>query len=280
MRFIKMEGAGNDYVFVDLFDQPAPTDPARLSVAISNRHFGVGADGLIFIEPSTVADARMRMWNADGSEAEMCGNGIRCVARYLFEQGRVGEKNIRIETKRGILTNRICFDVEEPDYVIGVSVEMGMPILRAEDIPTMLLGNPPIETSLTVEGRRFTVSAISMGNPHCVIFAEHWTDEDVRHWGPLIEHHPAFPQRTNVEFVERISANECRIRVWERGSGVTLACGTGACAVVVAGVLAGRFSRGALCHMDGGDLSVGWTMDETVWLTGPADEVFRGEWPE
>ncbi|MDA0831876.1 MAG: diaminopimelate epimerase [Planctomycetota bacterium] len=271
MQFIKMQGAGNDYIYVDLFDQPTPADPAKLAVAISDRHFGVGGDGLIFIEPSTVADARMRMWNADGSEAEMCGNGIRCVARYLFESGRSDSETIRIETKRGVLTNHIRRDNGK---FIGVSVEMGTPILKGTEIPTLLPGDPPIDVPLEA-GNTFVVSVLSMGNPHCVIFGH----EDL-HFGRLIERHDAFPQRTNVEFVEVISPEECRITVWERGSGVTLACGTGACAVVVAGVLSGRLSRRVLCHMAGGDLQVEWKDDNTVWLTGPAEEVFRGEWPD
>ncbi|MEX1229983.1 MAG: diaminopimelate epimerase [Planctomycetaceae bacterium] len=277
MRFVKMQGAGNDYVYVDLFDQPAPADPAKLAVAISDRHFGVGADGLILIEPSTSADARMRMWNADGSEAEMCGNGIRCVARYLYDCGRVDAENIRIETKRGVLTNHIRVDRGK---VTGVTVEMGTPILRAEKIPTLLPGDPPLDVPLMIDEYELTVSALSMGNPHGVFFADSWTDEEVAHFGPVIEHHDAFPQRTNVEFVERISAEECRVKVWERGSGITLACGTGACAVVVAGVLSGRFSRRVLCHMTGGDLRIEWKDDGVVWMTGPAEAVFRGVWPD
>lgn len=275
MHFIKMHGAGNDYVFVDLFDQPTPRDPAKLAVAVSDRHFGVGSDGLIFIEPSEIADARMRMWNADGSEAEMCGNGIRCVAKYLVHGGRVKRQPIRIETKRGILANEIRI---EGRNIVGVAVEMGAPILDAAAIPTQLSGTPTIDVPLKVADRRFEVSAVSMGNPHCVIFGKSWTDDDVRHFGPLIEQHEAFPQRTNVEFVEVISPHECRIKVWERGSGITLACGTGACATVVAGVLSGRLSRRVLCHMEGGDLEVEWKEDRVVWLTGPAVEVFRGEW--
>lgn len=277
MQFIKMQGAGNDYVYVDCLGRPAPLDPSRLAVSVSDRHFGIGADGLILIDHSIVAHARMKMWNADGSAGETCGNGLRCVARYLFESGRVPPDDIRIETKSCVVSCDMQLDGRR---ILGVSVGMGEPILHDSQIPTTLEGNPPLDVELLVEDRRFTVSSVSMGNPHCVIFAETWSDEDVMHFGPLIEHHLVFPQRTNVEFVELISPDECRVKVWERGSGRTLACGSGACAVTVAGVLSGRFSRRVLCHMDGGDLRVEWKEGGTVRLTGPAEEVFRGEWPD
>jgi len=278
MRFTKMHGAGNDYIYVDCFRNPIPHDPAGLSRVISDRHLGVGSDGLILICPSDKADARMRMFNADGSEAEMCGNGIRCVAKFLYDHGQVRKNALAIETGRGIL----ALDLEiQAGCVRQVRVDMGEPILEAAHIPTTLPGNPPIDVPLSVGDRSFRVTCVSMGNPHCITFVETLNDELVLGIGPRIETAPAFPRRTNAEFVRVNGPEDVTMRVWERGSGETLACGTGACAVAVAGVLAGRTQRRLAVHLRGGDLRLHWSeTDNHVYMTGPAVEVFSGEWPE
>jgi diaminopimelate epimerase len=278
MRFTKMQGAGNDYIYVDCFHEPLPPDPAGLSRAISDRHFGVGADGLILICPSDQADARMRMFNADGSEAEMCGNGIRCVAKFLYDHGLVRKPALTVETGRGILTLELEL---ADDRVRQVRVDMGEPILAADRIPTTLPGNPPTEVALAVAGQTLAVTCLSMGNPHCVTFVDALTDALVLGIGPQIEQHAAFPRRTNVEFVRVNQPDDVTVRVWERGSGETLACGTGACAVVVAGTLTGRTHRRITAHLPGGSLDLSWAeTDNHVYLTGPAVEVFEGKWPE
>ena len=278
MKFTKMHGAGNDYVYIDCFREKTPADPAALAVAISNRHTGVGGDGLILIQPSDRADARMRMFNADGSESEMCGNGIRCVAKYVRDHGICERDRLTIETGAGILT----LDLElRGGKVERVRVDMGRPILEAARIPTLLAGSPAvIEAPLVIEDREYRATCVSMGNPHCVIFVDRADDRAVLGDGPKIERDPRFPARVNVEFVERISDTELRQRTWERGSGETLACGTGASAVCVAGVLTGRSQRRVTIHLLGGDLELHWNeADDHVYMTGPAVEVFQGEWP-
>ena len=278
IRFTKMHGAGNDYVYIDCFTQPRPADPPALARKMAHRHFGVGGDGLILILPSEVADARMQMFNADGSEAEMCGNGIRCVAKYVYDHGIARRETLSIETACGILPIRL---VLKDDLVAGAQVDMGEPILEATRIPTTWSQPRVVNEELEVDGRFFEVTCVSMGNPHCVIFVDSATDELVRGVGPRIECHERFPQRTNVEFVEVLSPREVRQRTWERGTGETWACGTGASAVCVAGVISGRTERTIINHLLGGDLELTW--DEAsghVWMTGPAEEVFSGEWPD
>lgn len=278
MRFTKMHGAGNDYVYLDGFAQDVPHDLPELARAMSHRRFGVGSDGLIVIRPSDVADARMQMFNADGSEGEMCGNGIRCVAKYLYDHDICRRDHLRIETGRGVLELELFV---EAGRAAKVRVDMGSPILSPESIPTTLPGTPVVDRELLVGDRTFQVTSVSMGNPHCVIFVPQATDELVHTIGPLIESHKAFPQRVNVEFVEVLSPNEVRQRTWERGSGETWACGTGASAVCVAGVLTGRTERRIVNHLLGGDLELEW--DDTtdhVMMTGGAVEVFQGEWPD
>jgi diaminopimelate epimerase len=278
MRFTKMQGVGNDYVYVDCFRERAPADPARLSVAVSDRHFGIGADGLILICPSEIADARMRMFNADGSESEMCGNGLRCVAKFVFDHGIARKEDLAIETGRGIL--RVKLEVSN-GKAQRVQVNMGEPILAAAKIPTTLPGDPVVEIPLPVGDASYNVTCVSMGNPHCVTFVEAITDELVHGIGPKIEKHAAFPRRSNVEFVQVNSRREVTMRVWERGSGETLACGTGACGVCVAGALTGRTDRRMVVHLLGGDLDLHWSeADNHVYMTGPAVEVFNGDWPE
>ena len=276
-----MHGAGNDYVYVDCFNNPTPADPAKMAVAISDRNKGIGSDGLILICPteSDSSDAEMRMFNADGSEAEMCGNGIRCVAKYLFDHGICTKTSgMLVETGAGILT----LDLEvENGKVSGVTVNMGKPILTATDIPTTFSTSPVVNKAITVSGQTFECTCVSMGNPHCVIFVPQATDELVLEIGPQIETSPHFPARVNIEFVEVVSRTEVKQRTWERGSGETLACGTGASAVCVAGVLTGTTEREITNHLLGGTLRLYW--DETsndVFMTGPATEVYSGIWPE
>jgi diaminopimelate epimerase len=276
MKFTKMHGAGNDYVYVNGFSETV-ADPARLAVEISDRNFGVGSDGLILILPSSVADVRMRMFNADGSEAEMCGNGIRCVAKYVYENNLARKTTLAVETGAGVLTLEL-FPAAD-DCVALVRVDMGEPRLRRGEIP--LLGpakEQAIDIELAVAGMTLHGSCVSMGNPHCVIFVEDVADFPVAEIGPLIENHELFPKRINVEFVQVISPREVRQRTWERGAGETLACGTGASAVTVAGVLTGRTERKILNHLAGGDLELEWLESGSVQMTGPAVEVFRGEY--
>jgi diaminopimelate epimerase len=278
MKFTKMHGLGNDYVYVSTFDQKAPADPSKLAIAVSDRHFGIGGDGLILIGPAERADARMRMFNADGSESEMCGNGVRCVAKYIHDHGIARKPRVTIETGRGILT----LDLEvEGGKTRRVRVDMGAPILQASDIPTRLPGDPPVNVPLTVDGHSLLVTAVSMGNPHAVVYVDDVANFPVETIGPALEHHPSFPRRVNAHFVEVIGPSEVRMRTWERGSGITLACGTGACAVCVAGVLTGKTGKKILAHLPGGDLELEWVGENaSVFMTGPATEVFSGEWNE
>ncbi len=279
MHFSKMHGAGNDYVYIDCFSHPFSADPKVLAPLVSDRHKGIGADGLILICPSELenVDAQMRMFNADGSEAEMCGNGIRCVAKYLFDHGICGKsQGMLVQTGAGILT----LDLEvENGKVSKVTVNMGEPILTASQIPTTFEASPVVNQQVEIAGKTFECTCVSMGNPHCVIFVEEATDELVLGIGPQLETSEFFPAKANIEFVEIVSENEVRQRTWERGSGETLACGTGASAVCVAGVLTGKTKRDITNHLLGGTLRLRW--DETsnhVFMTGPATEVFSGDW--
>lgn len=276
MKFTKMHGAGNDYVFVDLISQPelqdhyAIRDPTQLAIDVSSRRTGIGSDGLVLISPANDAAAQMRMFNADGSEAEMCGNALRCVAHLLVTR-HAESSAFSIQTGRGLLGAGIEHDGTFRN-------EMGRPILNAAMIPTTLLGDPVVNASLTVGQKEFSVTCVSMGNPHCVIFGDDLTDDLVLNHGPQIERSPYFPSRTNVEFAKIIDRSNIKVRVWERGSGETMACGTGACAVVVAGVLSNRCDRTVNVVLPGGTLRVDWESDDCVYLSGPVAEVFRGEW--
>lgn len=281
MRFTKMHGAGNDYVYVNCFEEAFPKHPDELARRIADRHFGVGGDGLILICPSSMADARMRMFNADGSEAEMCGNGVRCVAKYVYDHGISRNKTLKIETGRGVLS----LDLEVIDgQARRVRVDMGEPILEPALIPTTLAGDPSrpgspvVNAKLNAGGRELEVTCVSMGNPHCITFVDEVNDAWVLGVGPEVEVNPRFPKRVNAEFVQVYSPEEIRMRVWERGSGETLACGTGASAVCVAGVLTGRTARKILAHLPGGDLELHWAENNHVYMTGPAVEVFSGVW--
>ncbi|MEM7473819.1 MAG: diaminopimelate epimerase [Planctomycetota bacterium] len=276
MKFTKMHGAGNDYVYVDCFHEDTPENPAKLAVEVSDRRFGVGADGLILIEPTDQADARMRMFNADGSEAEMCGNGIRCVAKYVYDHDICQRKLMSILTGNGVLD--LTLETIDGKAEL-VTVDMGKPGLEPETIPTTLANVPAIQQEFEFDGQKLNVTCVSMGNPHCVIFVPEASDALVHGLGPKIENDPRFPERTNVEFVEVISRTELKQRTWERGSGETWACGTGASAVCVAGVLCGRTEREVLIHLKGGDLNQKWDEDTGhVFMTGGAVEVFHGEW--
>lgn len=277
MRFIKMHGIGNDYVYVDCF-QETVNEPERLAARISDRHFGVGGDGLILIMPSDTGDVRMRMFNADGSEGEMCGNGIRCLAKYAYEAGIARKPEIRVETLAGLLALHLFTTQGKVDKV---RVNMGIPRLRRQEIPMLGEGEGRVLGERIVVGEReFAATCVSMGNPHCVIYVDQVADFPVTHYGPLLEHHPLFPQRTNVEWLEWVNRQEIRQRTWERGSGETWACGTGACAATVASALLGKTDRHVTVHLRGGDLEIEWADDDHVYMTGPAVEVFRGEWSD
>jgi len=275
MNFTKMQGAGNDYVYVNCFKTQVK-NPEQVAVKVSNRNFGIGSDGLILILPSEMADVRMRMFNADGSESEMCGNGIRCVAKYAYDHGLVAKREITVETGAGILTLQLFID--SCNRVEKVRVNMGMPRLTRAEIP--MIGNGParvVAENLNILHTTFSITCVSMGNPHCVIFVDDVESLQVDKYGPLIENHEIFPRRTNVEFVRIISPSEVRQRTWERGAGETLACGTGASAVCVAGVLNGFTEKKILNHLSGGDLELEWAHDGNLYMTGPAVEVFSGE---
>ncbi len=276
MKFTKMHGAGNDYVYVDGFAE-AVADPAVLARAVSDRHRGIGGDGLILILPSARADVRMRMFNSDGSEAEMCGNGLRCVAKYAYDHGLVEKLAITIETGAGVLPVEMFANAA--GRVERVRVNMGRPRLSRAEIPmTGLAAERVIDQELQVLDRSFRINCVSMGNPHCVIYVDDVASFPVATYGPAIEHHELFPRRTNVEFVQVLSAGEVRQRTWERGAGETLACGTGAAAVTVAGLLTGRTGNRLLNHLTGGDLELTWDGTGEVYMTGPAVEVFTGDY--
>ncbi len=280
LRFVKMHGAGNDYVYVDCFDQQV-ADPAALARAVSDRHFGVGSDGLILVMPPErpkEADVRMRMFNADGSEAQMCGNGVRCLAKYAYDHRRSRANPMRVQTLAGVKT--ISLELGADGKVAAATVDMGEPILEGARIPVKVDAPRVIDMPLKAAGRNFAATCVSMGNPHAVIYVPDVAAVELERIGPAIENHELFPQRVNVHFVQVYSPSEVAMRTWERGSGVTLACGTGASAVCVAGVLTGRTGREILAHLPGGDLRLAWRQsDNRVLMTGPAVEVFQGVWP-
>ena len=273
MRFVKMHGCGNDYIYFDCLSQPFP-NPSEAARRLADRHFGIGGDGIVLIEPSQSADFRMRMFNADGSQAEMCGNAIRCVAKYLYDNEISRKTRLVIETGNGNLA--LALNVEN-GKVSSVNVDMGEPILEGKRIPTVSAKPRLVREPLEVDGKRLEVTCVSMGNPHCVVFVEEITDDWVLGLGPKVEIHPFFPNRTNAEFVQVLSRGELKMRVWERGTGETLACGTGACAAAVAAVLNDLTDRNVLIHLPGGDLEIEWSGNNRVYMTGPATFVFSGE---
>jgi len=276
LQFVKMHGAGNDFVFVDCLQGMGPlegVDPAKFSEQVCERHFGIGADGLVLVLPSSVADYRMRIINSDGSEAEMCGNATRCFAKYLFDRGLIKD-SVSIETLGGIK----YVEVQAQDgQTVSATVNMGAPKLDAAEIPITGFSGQVVLQPLDVNGQRLEITCVNVGIPHCVIFVHSAADVPLEEIGPRIETHPAFPEKTNVDFAQVISPEEVIMRVWERGAGVTLACGTGACATVVAGSLTRKTGRRATVHLPGGDLSIDWREDGNVYMTGPAVEVYQGK---
>ncbi len=274
MRFVKMHGAGNDYVYIDCMEQSVECSE-RLAINMSDRHFGVGSDGLVLIMPSAVADFRMRMFNADGSEAQMCGNASRCVGKYVYDNGLTDKTDISLETKAGIKNLKLT---AVDGKVVSVCVDMGEPELRPSFVPVSLPGKRVVSMPVEVAGRVYKMTCVSMGNPHAVIFVPCLDEVDVCTVGPEIEHHKIFPERCNVEFAEVLSSTEIRMRVWERGAGETWACGTGACATLVAAVLNNLTTKKVCLGLLGGNLDIEWKDDNHVYMTGGAVTVFNGEW--
>ncbi|HTG70915.1 MAG TPA: diaminopimelate epimerase [Candidatus Udaeobacter sp.] len=274
MNFTKMHGLGNDFVVI-AGEQQLPDHVADLAIRLCNRFFGIGADGLVYILPSEIADFRMRIINSDGSEAEQCGNAIRCVAKYVYDNGLTDKEEITIETL-GAGAQKVQLTVSDGE-VSSVRVDMGEPILNGLQVPTTIDAEQVIEHPIEVDGREFRFTAVSMGNPHCVIYVDDAVHFDLSTWGPKLETHPLFPRKINVEFVTVNSRTHTDMRVWERGAGPTLACGTGACATVVASVLTGATDRTATVSLKGGDLLIEWNeSDNHVYMTGPAAVSFRG----
>jgi len=274
MRFVKMHGLGNDFIIINTLVEKEFLDYFALATKLCDRNFGIGADGLLLIWPSQNADIRMQIINSDGSEAEMCGNGIRCFAKYVFEQGIVNKTTMKVETLAGVMIPEVIL---EDDKVVLVRVDMGEPQLDRAQIP--MLGEPGsvISEKLKIQEQEFKITAVSMGNPHCVIFVSDLEEVDIKKWGPLIEKHQAFPRKVNVEFVQVLNGSEALMRVWERGAGITLACGTGACATLTAGVLNNLLERKAIIKLLGGELTIEWAENNHLYMTGTAVEVFRGE---
>jgi diaminopimelate epimerase len=276
MNFTKMHGLGNDFIIV-AGETKLPTDAAQLAIELCNRFFGIGADGLVYILPSQKADFMMRIMNSDGSEAEQCGNAIRCVAKYLYDHGMVSNSEITIETI-GAGAQKVQLRIDN-GKVTTVRVDMGAPILKGTQIPTTIDQERVLDYPIDIEGREFRFTAVSMGNPHCVIYVDDAIHMDLQTWGPKLETHPLFPKKINVEFVTVKSRNYADMRVWERGAGPTLACGTGACATLVASVLNGLTDREATISLKGGDLFIEWNeADNHVYMTGPTEQVFAGSW--
>lgn len=274
MKFTKMHGIGNDYVYVNCFSEKVG-DPSEVAKIVSDRHFGIGSDGLILIKPSEKADFEMEMYNADGSQGAMCGNGIRCVAKYVYDYGLTDKTSITVDTKSGV--KYLDLTVEQ-GKVKEVRVNMGAPVLDAEKIPMIFPKSPVVSQPLNVGQEIYEVTAVSMGNPHAVVYMDDVKHLDIEKIGPGFEKHKAFPEGVNTEFVRIIDRKTVEMRVWERGSGETLACGTGACAVAVASVLNGYTEEHVLVHLLGGDLKIFWDREENlVYMTGPAAVVFDGE---
>lgn len=281
LNFTKMEGLGNDYVYVNCFKETVP-NPSELSIKISDRHFGIGSDGLILIKPSEVADFTMEMYNADGSQSEMCGNGIRCVGKYVYDYGLTDKEEISVETLAGIKYLKFVIDRKDASdrgTVAMVTVNMGEPIFKSSEVPVdlgkeldMVLDYP-----VTIDGKEYNITCVSMGNPHCIAFVEDTDSFPLEEIGPKFESNPIFPRRVNAEFVQVVSRDYLKMRVWERGSGETLACGTGTCATVVASILNGLTEEEVTVRLLGGELIIKWDRETNlVYMTGPAKVVFDG----
>lgn len=277
MKFTKMQGLGNDYVYVNCFEETVE-NPSEVAVKVSDRHFGIGSDGLILIKPSSVADFEMEMYNADGSRGEMCGNGIRCVAKYVYDYGLTDKTSISVETLGGI--KYLDLTVEEGKVSL-VKVDMGKPIFNPAQIPVVAKGERVVDESIEVGNRTYHMTCVSMGNPHAVVFVDDVENLPMEKIGPLFENHERFPRRVNTEFVKVLDEKTAQMRVWERGSAETLACGTGACAVAVACSLNGLTGDEVTVKLLGGDLQIHWDKEkDTVFMTGPAKIVFDGTWED
>lgn len=275
MKFTKMQGLGNDYVYVNGFEEKIE-NPSELAVKVSDRHFGIGSDGLILINPSKVADFEMEMYNADGSRSEMCGNGIRCVAKYVYDYGLTDKTQISVETLGGIKYLDLTI---ENGKAVRIKVDMGKPILEPAKIPVVSEGDIVLDEPILVDGTEYRMTAVSMGNPHTVVYMDDIEHLEIEKTGPKFENHERFPNRVNAEFVKVLDRHTVQMRVWERGSGETLACGTGACAVAVACILNGLTEDKITVKLLGGDLLIEWDKEkDTVYMTGPAEVVFEGEW--
>ena len=274
MKFTKMQGLGNDYVYVNCFKEKIE-NPSEVAIRVSNRNFGVGSDGLIMINPSKVADFEMEMYNADGSRGEMCGNGIRCVGKYVYDYGLTDKTSISVETLGGI--KYLDFTVENGKVKL-VKVDMGSPEFVPENIPIIAEGDSVIDAPIMVDGKEYRMTGVSMGNPHTVVYIDDVQGLDIQKIGPKFESHERFPKRINTEFARVLDRNTVEMRVWERGSGETLACGTGACAVAVASILNGLTEDKVTVKLLGGDLQIEWDREENkVYMTGPAEVSFEGE---
>ena len=273
MHFVKVQGLGNDFVVVNAMEEKLPADLAELARRVCNRYFGIGADGLVLLHKSEVADLRMQIINSDGSEAEMCGNAIRCVAKYAYEQKLVTKSKIQVETLAGIKIPELILENGDAKYV---RVDMGEPVLERAEIPMQGSDGRVLAEPLQVGSEIYKITAVSMGNPHCLIFVDELSSFPVAAIGPQIETHPVFPRKTNVEFIEVLNRQEVKMKVWERGAGETMACGTGACATAVAAVLNGLTGRKVTVHLTGGDLLIEWADNNHIYMTGPAEEVFTG----
>ena len=271
--FTKWQGTGNDFVMIDCLKEPA-ADYVSAAVELCDRHYGIGADGILLVLPSDKADIRMQIINADGSEAEMCGNGIRCFASYVYEKGYVKSEEFTVETGAGILVPKI---MEKHGAEAMVKVDMGEPILEGEKIPVAGYGmNRIVAEPITVKDKEFKMTCVSMGNPHCVIFVDDAENFPIHEYGPLVERHEKFPKRVNAEFIQVIDRKHLRMRVWERGAAVTLACGTGACATTTAAILNDFTDRNIEIQLDGGKLNIEWADNNHLYMTGPAVQVFAG----
>ncbi|GAB6011793.1 diaminopimelate epimerase [Viscerimonas tarda] len=274
LKFTKMQGAGNDYIYINGFNQDVK-DRSAAAIKLSNRNFGIGSDGLVFILPSEVADFRMQMFNSDGSEAEMCGNAVRCVGKYVYDNGLTSKKDISIDTKAGV---KYIALLDGNAVSRRATVDMGEPILDSALVPVTIVGNPVLSQPLEIDGETWKITCVSMGNPHAVVFTTGIKDFDLPVLGPKFEKNPVFPRKTNTEFIEVIDRNTLNMRVWERGAGETLACGTGACAAAVAAVLNGYCDRKIRIHLLGGDLEIEWKEENNrVYMTGEAVTSFEGE---
>ncbi len=277
LKFYKMEGLGNDFVFLD--DRKGKIrsyiDYPGLAQKLCPRHFGIGADGIILILNADGHDIKFRIYNSDGSQAQMCGNGMRCFAKLLYEKNILNQTIMQVDTKAGLVIPEVILN--ENNQVESVKVDMGEPILKTSDIPFISDKDHAIEEPLLVDGKEYKITTVSMGNPHAIIFVDDLTKIDIKEIGPKIETHKRFPEKTNVEFIEVVTPNELKMRVWERGASITLACGTGACASLVAANLTGRSDDNAIIHLDGGDLEIHWNKETNhIFKSGPATMVFEG----